>query len=44
MPTFLVPGQDLSAALPPESLARLGRIKLAVDPDGLFRSNRQLPS
>ena len=43
-PTFLVPGQDLSAAFPPESLERLGKIKFAVDPDSLFRSNRRLPS
>lgn len=43
-PTFLVPGQDLSAAYSPENLARLAKIKFDVDPDSLFRSNRRLPS
>ena len=43
VPTLLSPGQDLSAALPPESLARLGKVKFAHDPDSLFRSNRRLP-
>jgi len=41
--TFLSSGQDLSDAYPPESLARLGRLKFAVDPDSLFRSNQRLP-
>ncbi|TFB50292.1 FAD-binding oxidoreductase [Cryobacterium tagatosivorans] len=44
VPTLLSPGQDLSAALSPEVLTRLGKVKFAVDPDSLFRSNRRLPS
>lgn len=43
VPSFLAPGQDLSAAFPPETLARLGKVKFALDPDSLFRSNRRLP-
>ncbi len=43
IPTFLVPGQDLSHAFAPPILDRLATLKSRVDPDGLFRSNRALP-
>lgn len=38
--TFLCADADVTRAFPAESLARLRRIKQAVDPRGVFRSNR----
>lgn len=43
VPSFLAAGQDLSLALAPQDVQRLGEIKARVDPENLFRSNRPLP-
>lgn len=42
VPSMLPHGVGLSGAYPPETISRLARIKRAVDPDNILRSNRPL--
>ena len=42
VPSMLPRGVGLPSAYPPQTLSRLARIKRAVDPDNILRSNRPL--
>ncbi len=42
VPSMLPSGDDLTSAYPPQTLSRLARIKRAIDPENIVRSNRPL--